>query len=86
MAIPFTCEKCGHSEKAKDELAGTIVKCSKCGNNFEIPPGTSIHNLLQPPQTDVGSPSDFSNPFPSFMMFGVLTSTPLVRQPGYLKR
>ncbi len=59
MAITFTCVKCGHSGQAKDELAGRIVKCSKCGNSFELIRSQAV-GIPTPPKPPIGlsSPQD----------------------------
>lgn len=36
MPIPVAC-KCGQKFAAKDEFAGKVMKCPKCGNGLEIP-------------------------------------------------
>jgi hypothetical protein len=51
MPIPVAC-KCGQKFAAKDELAGKVTKCPKCGSVLQIPqPGKP-----SPPPSKQGSP------------------------------
>src|SRR5262245_61383971 len=40
MPIRATCEACESSFLVKDELAGKLGKCPRCGETFRVPGGT----------------------------------------------
>jgi DNA-directed RNA polymerase subunit RPC12/RpoP len=58
MPITYHCQRCGRSGKAKDELAGRIVKCPGCDASIEMPGAPKVTAPPLPPVKDLGAEID----------------------------